>query len=174
MDEAAAPPRRGLRFGTKLVLLLAALVAGLQVAGWLTVRVAVERSINQQLEAQLRVGEKVWSRLHEAKLRQLLERVAVLAEDFGFKEAIALQDGPTLESVLESAERRIGAPYGAILAADGTLLARRLPAGVALPEPALRGLVAEAREGFDADFTKAFLRAYEAQVKRLRAGARHD
>ncbi|GIX37291.1 MAG: phosphodiesterase [Silanimonas sp.] len=151
MDEAAAPARRGLRFGTKLVLLLAALVVGLQVAGWLTVRVAVERSISQQLEAQLRVGEKVWARLHEAKLRQLLERVSVLAEDFGFKEAIALQDGPTLESVLESAERRIGAPYGAILAADGTLLAQRLPAGVALPASALQGLVAEARQdGFSA------------------------
>lgn len=151
MNEAAAPARRGLRFGTKLVLLLAALVVGLQVAGWLTVRVAVERSVSQQLEAQLRVGEKVWNRLHEAKLRQLLERVAVLAEDFGFKEAIALQDGPTLESVLESAERRIGAPYGAILAADGTLLAHRLPAGVSLPESALGGLVAEAREdGFSA------------------------
>lgn len=151
MIEAAAPRRRGLRFGTKLVLLLAALVVGLQVAGWLTVRVAVERSVSQQLEAQLRVGEKVWGRLHEAKLRQLLERVAVLAEDFGFKEAIALQDGPTLESVLESAERRVGTRYGAILAAEGHLLARRLPPGVALPESALRGLVAEAREeGFSA------------------------
>ncbi|MBB5014685.1 putative bifunctional diguanylate cyclase/phosphodiesterase [Rehaibacterium terrae] len=151
MDEAAALRRRGLRFGTKLVLLLAGLVVGLQVAGWLTVRVAVERSIKQQLEAQLRVGEKVWNRLHETKLRQLLERVSVLAEDFGFREAIALQDGPTLESVLESAHQRIGTPFGAVLAPDAHVLATRLHAGVALPESALRGLVAEARkDGFSA------------------------
>lgn len=32
----------------------------------------------------------------------------------------------------------------------------------------------EAREGFDAAFSKAFLRAYEAQVNRLRAGSRRD
>ena len=31
------------------------------------------------------------------------------------------------------------------------------------------GIVAEAREDFNAAFGKAFLRAYEAQVKRLRA-----
>lgn len=151
MDGAATPPRRGLRFGTKLVLLLASLVVGLQAAGWLTVRVAVERSVKQQLEAQLAVGERVWNRLHEAKLRQLLERVSVLAEDFGFREAIALQDGPTLESMLESAQQRIGTPFGAVLAADARVLAQRLPEGIRLPEDSLRDLIAEAREtGFSA------------------------
>lgn len=141
----ATSPRAGLRFGTKLLLILAALVIALQVAGWLTVQVAVKRSVDGQLADSLEVGVRVWQRLHEARQRQLLERVAVLADDFGFKEAIATQDGPTLASVLESASSRVGAPFGLVLGADGRVLAQRLPEGVAVPEVALADRVAEAR-----------------------------
>ena len=144
---ATAPEARsGLRFGTKLLLILAGLVVALQLAGWLTVQVAVKSSVDQQLADSLQVGARVWERLHEARQRQLLERVAVLSEDFGFKEAIATQDGPTLESMLESASSRVGAPFGLILGADGATLAQRLPDGLALPEGGLADRVEEARE----------------------------
>lgn len=145
-ESTPATTRAGLRFGTKLVLILAGLVAALQVAGWLTVQVAVRSSIEQQLDDDLQLGARVWGRLHESQQRQLLERVAVLSDDFGFKEAIATQDGPTLRSLLESANTRIGASHGAILAPDGTLLASRLPDDVLLPETGLIERVTEARE----------------------------
>ena len=148
-SPATATPgatQHGLRFGTKLLLILAGLVIALQVAGWLTVRVAVKASVDQQLADSLQVGARVWNRLHEVRQRQLLERVAVLADDFGFKEAIATQDGPTLQSVLESASSRLGAPYGLILDVEGRPLAQRLPDGLDLPADALAGRVAEARE----------------------------
>ena len=142
---ATAGPARGLRFGTKLLLILAGLVAALQVAGWLTVQVAVKHSVDAQLTDSLEVGARVWQRLHDARQRQLLERVAVLADDFGFKQAIATQDAPTLESVLESASLRVGAPFGMVLGADGRMLAQRLPEGLALPPAALAERVEEAR-----------------------------
>lgn len=141
----AATTRAGLRFGTKLLLILAGLVIALQFAGWLTVQVAVKRSVDAQLADSLEVGARVWQRLHEARQRQLLERVAVLADDFGFKQAIATQDAPTLASVLESASLRVGAPFGLVLTADGRPLARRLPDGVVVPEAALADRVDEAR-----------------------------
>ena len=141
----ASSPRAGLRFGTKLLLILAGLVVALQLAGWLTVQVAVKRSVDRQLADSLEVGARVWDRLHEARQRQLLERVAVLADDFGFKQAIATQDAPTLESVLESASARVGAPFGLILAADGRTLAQRLPDGMVLPPTGLADRVEEAR-----------------------------
>ena len=144
-STTVAAPRAGLRFGTKLLLILAALVIALQVAGWLTVQVAVKRSVDAQLTDSLEVGARVWQRLHDARQRQLLERVAVLADDFGFKQAIATQDAPTLESVLESASSRVGAPFGLVLAADGRTLAQRLPDGMVLPEAALASRVEEAR-----------------------------
>lgn len=150
-STAAATPRAGLRFGTKLLLILATLVVALQLAGWLTVQVAVKRSVDAQLADSLEVGTRVWQRLHEARQRQLLERVAVLADDFGFKQAIATQDGPTLDSVLESASSRVGAPFGLVLGADGRVLAQRLPDGLRVPEAALAGRVEEARaEGWSA------------------------
>jgi diguanylate cyclase (GGDEF)-like protein len=141
-----AAPRAGLRFGTKLLLILAGLVIALQLAGWLTVQVAVKTSVDRQLTDTLEVGARVWERLHEARQRQLLERVAVLSDDFGFKQAIATQDAPTLESVLESASSRVGAPFGLILAADGRTLAQRLPEGMTLPPTPLADRVDEARE----------------------------
>lgn len=149
VTEASTTPiaaRAGLRFGTKLLLILAGLVVMLQMSGWLTVQVAVKSSVDQQLADSLEVGARIWERLHDARQRQLLERVAVLADDFGFKQAIATQDAPTLESVLESASSRVGAPFGLILAADGRTLAQRLPEGWTLPESGLADRVAEARE----------------------------
>lgn len=138
--------RRGLRFGTQLMLLLAGFVVALQGLGWLAVDLAVERSVAGQLDDKLHVGARVWSRLHEGRQQQLLERVAVLAEDFGFREAIALQDGPTLDSVLQSASVRIGAPFGLILDPGGRVLAQRLPADAVLATQGLARSVAQARE----------------------------
>jgi diguanylate cyclase (GGDEF)-like protein len=148
-NAPAVAPRAGLRFRTKLLFIFAALIVGLQAAGWLTIQVAVTRSVSGQLTDSLDVGARVWGRINDFRQRQLLERVAVLADDFGFKEAIATQDGPTLESVLESASSRVDAPFGVILAPDGRVLARRLPEAVALPANALAERVTEARaQGF--------------------------
>jgi diguanylate cyclase (GGDEF)-like protein len=145
-SAATAAPRTGLRFGTKLLLLLAGMVLALQLAGWLTVRVAVTNSVDQQLVDGLEVGARVWARLDEARQRQLLERVLVLADDFGFKQAIATQDGPTLESMLESAAGRIDAPFAMVLAPDGTVLAQRLPDAALVTEAGVAARLAQAQQ----------------------------
>lgn len=142
----ATTPRAGLRFGTKLLLMLAGLVLALQLAGWLTVQVAVRDSVDQQLVDGLEVGARVWERLDNARQRQLLERVLVLADDFGFKQAIATQDGPTLESMLESAAGRIDAPFAMVLAPDGTMLAQRLPDDALVTEAGVAARLAQARQ----------------------------
>ena len=148
MTDAPTPAalRPGFRFGTKLLLSLAGLVIALQLAGWLAVEVAVRNGVDQQLGEGLEVGARVWERLDAARQRQLLERVLVLAEDFGFKQAIATQDGPTLESMLESAASRIDAPFAMILAPDGRLLARRMPESAVITEAGIAARLATARE----------------------------
>lgn len=148
MTEPPAPAARrpGLRFGTKLLLSLAGLVLALQLAGWLTVEVAVRNGVDRQLGEGLEVGARVWERLDAARQRQLLERVLVLADDFGFKQAIATQDGPTLESMLESAASRIDAPFAMVLAPDGRLLARRLPNDAVITDSGIAARLASARE----------------------------
>ena len=143
---APAARRPGLRFGTKLLLSLAGLVLALQLAGWLTVEVAVRNGVDRQLGEGLEVGARVWERLDAARQRQLLERVLVLADDFGFKQAIATQDGPTLESMLESAASRIDAPFAMVLAPDGRLLARRLPNDAVITDSGIAARLASARE----------------------------
>jgi diguanylate cyclase (GGDEF)-like protein len=148
VTEASTPATRrpGLRFGTKLLLSLAGLVLALQCAGWLTVEVAVRDAVDRQLGEGLEVGARVWERLDAARQRQLLERVLVLADDFGFKQAIATQDGPTLESMLESAAARIDAPFAMVLAPDGRLLAQRLPPEAVMTESGIAARLSTARE----------------------------
>ncbi|WP_285711600.1 putative bifunctional diguanylate cyclase/phosphodiesterase [Erythrobacter oryzae] len=117
---------RKMRFGslrTRIALLYAglfALVLGLVVslaAGGLS-RFG-EASAARDLEANARVFDEILA----ARARQMGDQAGVLASDFGFREAVATGDEPTIASALASLETRAGTDTAFVLTLDGEVLA---------------------------------------------------
>ncbi len=147
--RAVGGGRFRLSFQNKIVALLILLIAVTQLATFTVVNVATGRSVRTQLERDLDVGERVWQRFHESRGRQLLDSVGLLSDDFGFKEAVASGDQPTMVSALGNHAARIGADASLLLSPDGDLLASQSPGSEAEQAAALAPLIATARhEGF--------------------------
>lgn len=121
-----APASVGMRFGTRLILILMLVVLGTVAALAAAVQFALQRAVDRQLERELVFGERVWNETHLTRLQQLMDRTSVLAEDFGFKEALSTADAPTVQSALSNAGNRIGAPGQIALDANGDLLVANL------------------------------------------------
>ena len=80
------------RLQARFAALLILVVLAAQVATYAVVQVATARSVAGQLENELQVGERVWRRFHDARAEQLLAAALVLADDFGFRAAVASGD----------------------------------------------------------------------------------
>ena len=150
-DGPVAPERRGvlrlprLRFQGKVIAVLMAAVCLVQLATLAVVTVVTERSVRDQLGEQLQVGGRVWQHFHEGNDRQLLESVSVLADDFGFKAAVASNDVATMRSALANQGDRLGADFGVLLDGDGEVAATLVPGQPAAQAAALAPLFARAR-----------------------------
>lgn len=134
------------RLHGKIVALLIGLVLAAQLATFAVVHVATERSVRQQLAEELRVGERVWQRFYGNRSEQLLETALVLADDFGFKAAVASGDPATMASALRNHASRVGAEAGVLLAPGGEWLAGLEGASPAWRDGALEGLVSTATD----------------------------
>ncbi|MBS7457605.1 putative bifunctional diguanylate cyclase/phosphodiesterase [Coralloluteibacterium stylophorae] len=141
---ARALPR--LSFHGKLLALLAGLVVAAQLATFGVVRFAVDRSVDLQLGRQLEVGERVWLQIDAARADQLLGFVQVLADDYGFRQAVASGDAATIDSALANQAQRIDADMAWLLAPDGSLRAGLDVTGADALETVLRPLVERARQ----------------------------
>ena len=139
--------RSGLQ--TKIVVLLILVVLAAQLATFAVVHVATGRSVSRQLVQDLQVGDRVWQRFHDSRSSQLLESTVVLADDFGFKAAIASGDRETMESALRNQASRIGADAALLLAPEGEWRAGLEGADAARQRAAIEPLLVQARdEGF--------------------------
>ncbi|MBS9403466.1 EAL domain-containing protein [Halomonas sp. TRM85114] len=119
-----------------LVMLAVAVVAQLVAAG------ATLRTLQQDTlargERELGVGLDVTLQLLEERGRRLRDNVAILAEDFGFKSAVATQDTDTLVSVLANHGDRANADMVLLGNPEGRLLASSHHSpDIALPFPEL-------------------------------------
>jgi diguanylate cyclase (GGDEF)-like protein len=125
-----------LRFGTlstRIALLYAALFAlvlGLVVslAAGALARFG-EASAARDLVANARVFDEILS----ARARQMGDQADVLAHDFGFREAVATGDAPTIASALTSLESRVRSDMAFVLTLEGEVLAADAT-GVPAPE----------------------------------------
>ena len=137
-----------LRFQGKVIAVLMASVCLVQLATMAVVQVVTERSVRDQLGEQLQVAGRVWQHFHDGKDSQLLESVAVLADDFGFKAAVASNDLATMRSALANQGSRLGADLGVLLGEDGEVAASLVPGQPEAQAAALAPLFAIAqREG---------------------------
>src|SRR5438552_3250327 len=116
----------GPSFQTKLVYLLVAVLVLLQTVTLAAIHIAGVRSLQRSLIDQLRVGNKIFERILAARGRQLSDSVRVLAADFGFREAIASGDRPTITSVLSNHGSRIDSDATFLVGLDGTVTANTL------------------------------------------------
>ena len=88
-----------------------------------------EASAARDLGANARVFDEILA----ARARQMGDQADVLAHDFGFREAVATGDAPTIASALTSLEGRVHSDMAFVLTLDGKVLAAS-PGKVPSPE----------------------------------------
>ena len=132
-------------FRRRLIVLLAAALGVVQALTLAAVLLATHRNVSHELATTLRVAEGVFERLYEARFRQLLGSVQVLAADFGFKQAVASADVATIESVLENHGSRAGADLALVVALDGHTVATTGGRDALARKPAWRAMLEQLR-----------------------------
>lgn len=111
------PPIKRLR--TRIILLLLGLLAVVLAAVFAAVYSSTSNSAQRQAQQQLQVGAKVFQRILDLKARELTTATQVLVADFGFREAVATGDLPTIGSALRNQAERIGADQALLLDDQG-------------------------------------------------------
>ena len=123
------PRFRNASLQDRIVLFFVVLLIGVQVASFFFIRYAIETTAQNTLRDELRVGARVFKRLLEQNSQQLVEATSVLAYDFGFREAIASRDRPTIMSALTNHAARIKASGMGVIGLDGNVVADTLVSG---------------------------------------------
>jgi hypothetical protein len=102
-EPAALEPDRGIaRLQDRIVVFFVVLLMGVQLASFYLIRFAIERTAQDTLRSELRVGANIFRRLLDQNSDKLVEATSVLTYDFGFREAIASRDQGTILSALSN------------------------------------------------------------------------
>lgn len=109
-------------FRTRLLLIFLSLL-GLTLAAtlWAVLR-ATDANARAGANRELAVAERVFDTLLTDNSRQLTDRTTLLAEDFGFKQAIATNEEGTIVSVLANHGDRVGADMIVLMDPAGEVL----------------------------------------------------
>ncbi|UVI40273.1 putative bifunctional diguanylate cyclase/phosphodiesterase [Qipengyuania spongiae] len=107
-----------LRIGVLYALLFAAVLAAVMTI----VDAGIERFGEDAASRDLAANARVFDEILGLRARQMSGSAAVLASDFGFREAFATQDRPTIASALRSLKHRSGAGGAFAVGLDGTLI----------------------------------------------------
>ncbi|MFN3353978.1 MAG: HAMP domain-containing protein, partial [Brevundimonas sp.] len=97
---------------------------------------AVTRSAERMVRAELIATGEVYDQIWSARSQQLRQGASVLAQDFGFREAVATGDDPTVQSALANLAARQGVEGALLMLSDGHVVAE----GVRLDDAALDAL----------------------------------
>ena len=126
--------------GTRLAVQFALLftVAMMGVASALSILVA--HSLSQQVENELRTSGAVFDRLWQQRADELGAAGALLARDFGFREAVATGDEATMQSALDNIRARARVTGAFIVGVDGRVHGLTDPAARADAEQLLGAL----------------------------------
>lgn len=158
--HAGTVPRR--RFRQRIVALL---VCALGLAQLLTLGAglwAARRNVDATLRAELAVAGSAFEHLYRSRFEQLGQSVQVLAADFGFRDAVASGDVPTVESALSNHAARAGAALAVLVRPDGELgAASGTSTGIALAQDWRRLLAAVRRDDYVAASVALSGQAYQ-------------
>lgn len=130
----------------RIVGFFVVLLMVVQIAGLFSIRYAIEQNARNNLREELNVGVRVFKRLLEQNSQQLVEATAVLTYDYGFREAVAVQDRDTILSVLNNHSARIKASGMALVNLQNVVLADTMQPAASGAQFAFPELIANAAE----------------------------
>ncbi|MBL8644053.1 MAG: diguanylate cyclase, partial [Rhodospirillaceae bacterium] len=110
------------KFQTKLVLFFAALFAVVQAVSYLAVQNNVRSSILDEASNQLAKAYTVFLNDVETTTTALAEGSEILASDFGFRQAVATNDRPTIMSAINNLGDRIKADRVILVDLDNKII----------------------------------------------------
>ena len=114
-------------FRKRLLVLIIGLVVVTQTVTLAAVLASTAHNVEARAAEQLRSGSSFVQQLIRFRGSQLANGVAVLAGDFGFREAVASGDVPTILSAARNNAQRIGADIVLLLNTDGGLVTSTAP-----------------------------------------------
>jgi diguanylate cyclase (GGDEF)-like protein len=114
-------------FRKRLLVLIIGLVIVTQTVTLAAVLASTAHNVEARAGEQLRSGGSFVQQLIRFRAGQLANGVAVLAADFGFREAVASGDVPTILSAARNNAQRIGADIVLLLDTQGALVASTAP-----------------------------------------------
>jgi diguanylate cyclase (GGDEF)-like protein len=135
-------------FRKRLLVLIIGLVIVTQTVTLAAVLASTAHNVEGRAAEQLRSGGSFVQQLIRFRAGQLANGVAVLAADFGFREAVASGDVPTILSAARNNAQRIGADLVLLLDTQGNLVASTAPA-VANSHASLASLLKDAHGPHD-------------------------
>jgi diguanylate cyclase (GGDEF)-like protein len=127
-------------FRNRLLAVIIGLVCVTQTVTLIAVLARTEHSVEERAAKQLVAGSSFVEQLVRFRAAQLASGVAVLAADFGFREAVASGDRPTMLSAAQNDVQRIGADLMVLIDTHGHVLAST----ARVPDSALKRLLTAA------------------------------
>src|SRR6516164_2556648 len=118
-------------FRKRLLVLIIGLVIVTQTVTLAAVLLSTRRAVEARAAEQMRYGGTLAEHLIDFRAGQLANAVAVLAGDFGFREAVASGHTPTILSAAGNNAQRIGADMVLLLDTRGRVVAATSPAASA-------------------------------------------
>src|SRR5438132_1013005 len=128
-------------FRKRLLVLIIGLSVVTQTVTLAAVLIGTRRTVEARAAEQLRSGGSLAEQLIRFRAGELANGVAVLAADFGFREAVASGDAPTIMSAARNNAQRIGADMLLLLDTRGRVLASTAPETSAAAGASLESLL---------------------------------
>ena len=111
---------------TRIVVFFAALVVLVQGLAFFIVSTTNYQIARETIAQELGVGERIFLRLLNQQRDQLEQSAALLAAEFGFRQAVATRDAPTILSALANHGARASANVMLLISLDQIVLADTL------------------------------------------------
>src|SRR5215469_350675 len=118
-------------FRKRLLVLIIGLSVVTQTVTLAAVLISTRHTVEARAADELRSGGTLAEHLIDFRAGQLAQGVAVLAADFGFREAVASGHSPTILSAARNNAQRIGADMVLVLDPRGGVLATSAPESAA-------------------------------------------
>jgi diguanylate cyclase len=115
------------RIEARIVGLFLALLLVVQLLSFALINHSIDANAASAIDAQLRVGERVFDTVLAQRARSLADETLLLASDFGLRSAIASDDRATIISALANHGQRIGAQVAFLTDAQFHLRAATRP-----------------------------------------------
>lgn len=120
--RVAQTPRVFTRLRTKLTVLYVALFGVTLLIVSLSVFAAINQAAQRQVRNELTATGTVFDRVWSLRSDRLREGSTLLSKDFGFREAVATRDGPTIGSELDNLKQRFDIDAAFIVTTDGHMI----------------------------------------------------